>query len=123
VRSVASQLGAVSATGEMQDAFFDRLQPLVIDVPVAGAEDAPGEPLAQTRQSSAPARSLVLTAILSTPSGPIAVVNGRALQADRPSGGMTLRSVEGGTVAVVEIAGEPQRLEIVRESTEASRRK
>jgi hypothetical protein len=116
-QSVAQQLEAMQPPQDVMagvdDAFWDFSRPLEV-IEIAESEEAPTTPDAKPLEDVAARHAL--TAILTTPAGPIAVVDGRALRVDRPSGGLTLRGVDGRSTAIVEIAGQRIRLEIRREA-------
>lgn len=119
--SVASQLQGLqlpessSAQGKagLDDAFWDASRPLEV-IEVAHEPEQPLPPAAPAPLQAASRHAL--TAILTTPAGPIAVVDGRALRVGRPSGGLTLKGVDGRSTAIVEIDGREVRLELRRET-------
>jgi len=118
-QSVAQQLGTLKSpqdvAGGFDDAFWDASRPIEV-IEIAAANEVPPAPQAKPLDDLATRHAL--TAILTTPAGPIAVVDGRALRVDRPTGGLTLRGVEGRSTALIEIAGQLVRLEIRRDARE-----
>jgi hypothetical protein len=105
--------GAPQTAEGLDDAFWDVSRPLeVIEIAPEPEQPAP----TQAPQVPEHISRHTLTAILNTPAGPIAVVDGRALKVGRPSGGLTLRGVEGRSTAIVEVAGREIRLELRRDA-------
>lgn len=105
--------GAPQTAEGLDDAFWDVSRPLeVIEIAPEPEQPAP----TQAPQVPEHLSRHTLTAILNTPAGPIAVVDGRALKVGRPSGGLTLRGVEGRSTAIVEVAGREIRLELRRDA-------